>query len=98
MDIRSKVERPGDGGSPGRSPVVVGGLQVVPEGYKVELYFRKDGSFVRSVNGVELELSPWVGVALKTCLGHRKDWRRQDLEEYEPNELMHWLEKQEKNK
>lgn len=94
MGTWNRAELPVFDGPP-RSTIVVGGLSVMPQGYQVELRFRKDGSFVQHINGRDVELHPWIGVQLEAyALG--RDWKRANVEEYEPNDLMHWLEKEEK--
>lgn len=49
-----------------------------------------------SVNGVETQLNPWVGIEMEALKD--KDWKRTNLEKYEPNDLMNYLKKKEGEK
>ncbi len=94
MGSRTKVERPAHDKDP-RSTLVVGGLQVMPQGYSVSVYLREDGQYVQEVNGRRVELHAWVGVQLEAdLLG--KDWKRADITKYEPSGLMGWLHRKER--
>lgn len=69
-------------------------LQVPREGYQIALYFNGDGEFISRVNGVETRLHPWVGIQLE-AFGASRDWKRKDVEKYEPIDVMKWLKAQE---
>lgn len=70
--------------------IPIHGLPVSPEGYSVALYFNADGEFVQRINGFEVRLHPWVGVQLE-AFGEGRDWKRRNIEEYEPVEVMRYL-------
>lgn len=75
-----------------RNPIVVGSVQVVPEGYQVRIYLRENGQYVLEVNGRVVELHAWVGVSLETEASG-KDWRRSEIGEYHPNDVLNYLKK-----
>jgi len=68
-------------------------LPVPLEGFKVELFFR-DHFFFRRVNSREMELPVWLGVQLE-AFKEEQDWKRENVGEYQPNDLMQYLKKKE---
>jgi hypothetical protein len=60
-------------------------------GYAVALYWNKDRELMLRVNDTEISLHPWVGVYLEA--NPHRDWHRDELGKYEPNELANYLRK-----
>lgn len=56
---------------------------------------KERGSFLVLIDGVPLEMNPWVGVQLGYWLENGKDWHRDNLEKYIPNDLSNYLKKKE---
>jgi hypothetical protein len=74
-----------------RSTVPVQGLPVVPEGYRISLYWTEDRALILRVNDTEVQCDPWLGVQLEALYG--RSWKRDDITKYEPNELAQYLKK-----
>jgi len=57
----------------------------------VALWFDPDGTFWCSVGDVQFQLNPWIGVQLQAWDELGCDWRREDVRDYQPNDLYQWL-------
>ena len=53
----------------------------------VKLYFDVEGRFWFEVDGVKVQLDPWVGVQCEEWIEHPKDWTRGTGFKYVPNDL-----------
>ena len=72
--------------------VKVGWVYVMDtQGKLVTFYWTKDRRFFMRFDGVDTQLNPWLGVEMEAT--KNKDWRREKIGEYEPNDLLGYLER-----
>lgn len=72
-------------------------LQVPREGYQITLFFTGGtelGFFIRSINGEEEVLNPWLGVQLCEYNQHPPQWKRDGNFDYIPNDLGNYLKRE----
>lgn len=62
-------------------------------GFDIKMYFKPDGSFWGSVNGVEFQMDAWIGVQCIYWNENPRDWKRRHMGDFEPNDLARWLKK-----
>lgn len=58
---------------------------------EVKIYFTADGQLFQEIDGVKVQLNPWVGKEIEGVRDTPDYWFREDVTEYKSNDLMKYL-------